>query len=93
MANGYPGGNRIGLLPLASRNEPELEGLLRALYERDTCEPADLVRRRATANRLIEDALSRRPGLSRDEFMDAIRPRYAEYRAKQRKPFTLPPKA
>lgn len=72
---------------------PELDQLLTALYERDTCEPERRARWSFTANRLIEDALARRPGLSRDEFMQAIQPRYIEFRRIERKPTTLPPSA
>ena len=44
---------------------PELERLLAALYERDTCEPKDRVRCERSARRLIEDALRQVPDTSR----------------------------
>jgi hypothetical protein len=72
---------------------PELERLLNALWERDTCEPKDLARWKATVHRLIEDALNRGPGVTREQFMDAIIPRYEEFRRARRKPSSLPPKA
>ncbi len=72
---------------------PELEALLKAMYERDTCEPEDLARWVGEVNRLIDDAMSRRPGLSRDGFFHAIAPRYVEFRRKQRKTPSLPPSA
>jgi hypothetical protein len=36
---------------------PELERLLAAFYERDTCEPSDRPKWDATVQRLINDAL------------------------------------
>ena len=72
---------------------PELERLLNALWQRDTCEPKDLARCKATVERLIEDACKRSPGLSREQFMDAIFVRYQEFRRARRKPSTLPPNA
>ena len=44
---------------------PELERLLAALYERDTCEPKHRGRCERTARRLIEDALRQVPDASR----------------------------
>jgi len=49
---------------------PELDSLLNALWERDTSEPRERARWSATVERLIADACSRRPGLSREQFMD-----------------------
>jgi hypothetical protein len=72
---------------------PELERLLNALWERDFCEPKERAKWKATVERLIADARSRRPGLSREQFMDAVIPRYEEFRRARRKPTTLPPKA
>ena len=63
---------------------PELERLLVALYERDTCEPSD---------RPKSDALSRQSGITREQFMDALETRYREFRRARRKPTTLPPNA
>jgi hypothetical protein len=72
---------------------PELERLLNALWERDFCEPKDRARWKATVERLMADACGRCPGLSREQFMDAVIPRYDEFRRARRKPTTLPPKA
>jgi hypothetical protein len=72
---------------------PELERLLNALWERDYCEPKDRARWTASVERLIADACSKRPGLSREQFMDAVIPRYEKFRRARRKPTTLPPKA
>ncbi|MBI4657603.1 MAG: hypothetical protein HY735_01930 [Verrucomicrobia bacterium] len=72
---------------------PELERLLNALWERDTCEPTELARWKATVERLIEDARSKAPGASREQFMDAVLPRYEEFRRARRKPPIVPPKA
>jgi len=72
---------------------PELERLLTALYERDTCEPGQRAQREATFRRLVEDALDRKPGLAYDEFMEAIHPRYLEFRRSRRRPASLPPSA
>ncbi len=47
---------------------PELERLLEALHEKLTCPPEEKPQRVATFERLLHDALSRRPGTSRDEF-------------------------
>jgi hypothetical protein len=72
---------------------PDLERLLNALWERDFGEPKDRARWRATAERLISDACSRQSGLSRDQFIDAIVPRYEQFRRARSKPSALPPKA
>jgi len=72
---------------------PELERLLAALYERDTCEPADRPKREATVQRLILEALQMQPEVSRDDFMEAIQDRYREFRRARRKSPALPPKA
>ena len=50
---------------------PDLERLLNALWERDTCEPKDRAGWKVTVERLIEDARSKLPGVTRDQFMDA----------------------
>lgn len=72
---------------------PELNRLLNALWERDTCEPQERARWKATVERLIADACSRRAGLTREQFMDAIAPRYTEFRRSRRRPSSLPPAA
>ena len=72
---------------------PELERLLAALYERDNCEPSDRPQCDATVLRLVTDALNKQPGVSRDEFLDAVESRYREFRRARRKITTLPPHA
>jgi hypothetical protein len=72
---------------------PELERLLEALYERDTCEPADRPKWQVVVERLIVDALSKQPGVAQDQLLAAIHPRYIQFRRARRKPPTLPPKA
>lgn len=72
---------------------PELERLLTALYERDTCEPSQRAHWEATLQRLIVDSLAKQSGVSRDEFMEAIHVRYVEFRHSRRTPTSLPPKA
>jgi hypothetical protein len=72
---------------------PELERLLFALYEKPTCPPEEKRHRAATFDRLLDDALARRPGTSRDQLLQALQDRYEEFRRAQRKPTTLPPRA
>jgi len=47
----------------------------------------------ATLRRLVDDARRKQPGLTYDEFMLVIEPRYRELRRARRKPSALPPKA
>ena len=72
---------------------PELQRLLEALHEKLTCPPAEKVHRVATFERLLRDALARRPGTSRDILLDALQDRYREFCRARRKPPTLPPSA
>jgi hypothetical protein len=72
---------------------PELERLLAAMWERDTCEPKDRPRWVATVDRLVHDALGRQPGIGYDRFMVAIDARYREFRRARRRPPTMPPRA
>ena len=72
---------------------PELEEILAALYERDTCEPSDRPKWDATVRRLVADSLQKQPGVSHDQFMEALQTRYHELRRARRKPTTLPPRA
>lgn len=72
---------------------PELEALLRADFERHNCAPHDRVTFHATFERLLQDALAKSRGHSRDEFLEALRPRVIEFRRAQRKISSLPPKA
>ena len=72
---------------------PELEALLRADFERHNCEPPDRVRCHATFERLLQEALAKCPGTSREEFLEALRERVIEFRRAQRKISSLPPTA
>jgi hypothetical protein len=72
---------------------PELERLLAALYERDTCEPEHRERCDQQVRRLIEDALQRVPNVSRQQFLEALGDRYRQFVRARREPPTLPPKA
>ena len=72
---------------------PELERLLNALYERDTCEPENRVRCDRTVRRLLDDALQRVPNASRERFLSALGDRYRQFLRARRKPPSLPPNA
>jgi hypothetical protein len=72
---------------------PELERLLQALYEKRTCPPQEKQHREATFQRLLEDALARRPGTSRSQLLDALSDRYDEFRRARRRPPTMPRQA
>lgn len=72
---------------------PELEKLLQALYEKRTCPPEEKPHRDATFERLLQDALARRPRAARDELIEALHDRYEQFRRARRKPPTMPPKA
>ena len=72
---------------------PELERLLAALYERDTCEPEHRERCALNARHLLDDALQRVPQVSREQFLDALGGRYRQFVRARRQPPTIPPKA
>ena len=72
---------------------PDLEKLLQAFYEKRTCPPEEKPNRDATFERLLQDALARRPRTTRDELLNALQERFAEFRRARRKPPTMPPKA
>jgi hypothetical protein len=72
---------------------PELERLLSALYERDTCEPEHRAKHENNVRRLIQDALSRVPHSSRDQFLEAIGERYRQFVRSHRQPPTMLPRA
>ena len=72
---------------------PELERLLTALYERETCSPQDRPKWDATFRRLMADALASQPGTSYDALVEALRGRYVEFRRARRQPPALPPNA
>jgi len=72
---------------------PELERLLEALHEKLTCPPEEKPRRVITFERLLQDALARRPGTSRIELLNALQDRYRDFCRARRKPPTIPPTA
>ena len=72
---------------------PELEKLLEAFYEKLSCPPEEKPQRVATFERLLKDALARRPDINRDEFLNALNDRLREFIRVRRKPPTMPPRA
>jgi len=72
---------------------PELEKLLEAYHEKRTCSPADKPQRAAAFERLLDSALARQPGTSRDALLESLQMRYVEFRRARRKITTLPPRA
>lgn len=72
---------------------PELERLLNAMFERDTCEPPERPKWNATVHQLIEEACMKLPGLSREEFLNAVKDRYLDFRRARRNPPSPPPRA
>lgn len=72
---------------------PELERLLNALWEVRNCDPRDRTKWQAAADRLIQDALNRTPGMTREQLLEALNPRLQELRRSRRKHSSIPPKA
>lgn len=70
-----------------------LERLLEAWHEKLTCPANEKFSRDATFERLLSDALARRPGTTRDDLLAAVRDRYRAFLRARRKPPTLPPTA
>lgn len=64
---------------------PELEQLLQAYHEKRICPPEEKPHRAATFERLLADALARKPGTTRDELLSALVARYAEFRIRRLK--------
>ena len=64
---------------------PELERLLEAYHEKRTCPPPEKPQRAATFERLLTEALARKPCTGRDEFLNALAGRYAEFRRQRMK--------
>jgi hypothetical protein len=62
---------------------PELERLLAACHEKRTCPPEEKAHRTATFERLLGEAMARKPGVSRDEVLNAVAERYAEFRRRR----------
>ncbi|MBE7504638.1 MAG: hypothetical protein HS113_30965 [Verrucomicrobiales bacterium] len=59
---------------------PDLERLLEAYYEKRTCPLPEKAHRAATFERLVTEAMARKPGVGRDEFLSALAERYADFR-------------
>jgi hypothetical protein len=72
---------------------PELERLLEALYEKLTCPPEEKEHRAVTFERLLQQALAKRPGTGRDQLLDALQDRFRGFCRARRRPRTLPPSA
>ena len=64
---------------------PELERLLVAYHEKRTCRPEEKPQRSATFERRLAEALACKPGTSRDELLNALAERYAEFRRQRLK--------
>lgn len=62
---------------------PELELLLEAYHAKRTCPPEQKPQSVATFERLLADALARKPGASREEVLNALAERYAEFRRRR----------
>ncbi len=73
----------------------ELDKLPQALYEKDSCEPRDRLRWQNSYDRLLQDALARIPGVSRQQFQEALADRYRELKKQRRRDRQpkLPPRA
>ena len=69
---------------------PELERLLNALFERDTCEPENRPQWDANIRRIVNDCLAGHPEISRERFLEAVHERYRVMRRARRKPPTMP---
>lgn len=64
---------------------PELERLLEAYHEKRMCPPEERPQRIAAFERLLAQALAAKPGTGRDELLNAIADRYADFRRLRRK--------
>ncbi len=64
---------------------PELERLLEAYHEKRTCPPGEKTQRAASFERLLSEACALKPGVSRDEILNALARRYAEFRQQRLK--------
>jgi hypothetical protein len=73
----------------------DLDKLLEALYEKDSCEPEHRLRWQRDYDRLLEDALARVPRVSRQQLQEALADRYRELkkRRRQNQQAKLPPRA
>ncbi|HRZ56519.1 MAG TPA: hypothetical protein P5525_13810 [Candidatus Paceibacterota bacterium] len=52
-------------------------------HEKRTCPPQEKAHRATTFERWLSEAMARKPGVSRDEFLSALAQRYAEFRRKR----------
>lgn len=68
----------------------ELERLLEAWHEKLNCPSQEKFHRDATFERLLSDALAKRPGTAREELLAALRDRYRAFVRVRRQPPTLP---
>ena len=59
---------------------PELQQLLEAYHDKRTCPPEEKPQRAVTFERLLSNALAKGSGISRDELLNALAERYAEFR-------------
>ncbi len=59
---------------------PELQRLLEAYHEKRTSSPGDDVRCDLAFEELLAGAMARKPNVSRDQLLNAIVERYAEFR-------------
>jgi len=72
---------------------PDLQRLLEAFHQKLTCPRDEKPQRVATFERLLSDALARRPGTSREQLLNALQDRYRDFLAARRKYPTMPPRA
>jgi hypothetical protein len=72
---------------------PELEKLLEAYDAQRSSPPREKERLRAIFQLLLDEALAKMPGTSREALFEALQGRYREFCRARRKPTTLPPKA
>ncbi len=72
---------------------PDLERLLNAIWESRHADPLERRRWKASVERMIQDALGRLPGTSREELLVSLELRLVELSRKRKRPTTLPPQA
>ncbi len=71
----------------------ELEALIKAYLALGECDRQQLQRRQADYNALLEEALQKVPGVSREVFTEGLRRRAHAFIKAQSRPPTLPPRA
>ena len=72
---------------------PELERLLNAIWELETCEPQFQAKWKSVVARLLDDACQKRPGTTREQLRVALKERLDQMRRARRQPPTIPPQA